>query len=246
VTAVSRLLIPEGRDLPDRAAYEEVYLPPAGPHLRLNFVSSVDGAIEVDGTSGGLGGEADKDAFMAMRAVADVILAGAATVRAENYGPAKLDAAARRRRVERGQAPLPPVAVVSASAGLAPDARLFAEVTDGPRPIVITTERAPVAELEAVADVVACGETTVDVAKAVAALAERGLRRILCEGGAQLSAHLMAAGLVDELCLTFAPQLAGAGRRALSGIWSGAPAALRLESLIEGGGMLLARYGMAR
>lgn len=244
MVANSRLLLPEVRDLPDRSAFEVVYLPAGDRHLRVNFVTSVDGAIEVDGTSEALGGPPDKDAFMAMRAVADVILAGAGTVRAEGYGPAKLDAATRQRRTERGQAPLPPVAVVTASGGLARDSRLFTEATHGPRPIVLTTTAAPVAGLEELADVIACGEDQVDLPVALLSLAERGLRWILCEGGPGLAANLMAAGLVDELCVTIAPQLAGGGHRELSSIWSGEPARLHLETLIEGDGMLVARYRM--
>jgi riboflavin biosynthesis pyrimidine reductase len=242
VQPAGRLLLPEARELADRAAFEEVYRPAGGTQVRVNFVTSLDGAIEIGGTSGALGGATDRHAFMAMRAVADVILAGAGTIRAENYGPVKLDAGARRRRVERNQAPLPAVAVVTGGGGLKHDLRLFAEPTEGPRPIVVTTTSAAVGELEAVAEVIRCGDREVDVVATVEKLAERGLRWVLCEGGPILARRFLAAGLVDELCVTIAPQLAGAGRRSLSELWSGEPDGLHLESLIEGGGSLLARY----
>ncbi|NUS42915.1 MAG: hypothetical protein HOQ24_04405, partial [Mycobacteriaceae bacterium] len=84
------------------------------PWLRLNFVTSIDGAVTMDGTSGGLGTDLDHRVFALLRELADVVLVGAGTVRAENYGGARPDAAQRARRTARGQAPVPVVAVVTA------------------------------------------------------------------------------------------------------------------------------------
>ncbi|MEO6205229.1 MAG: dihydrofolate reductase family protein, partial [Mycobacteriales bacterium] len=73
----------------------------------------------------------------------------------------------------------------------------------------------------------------------LAALYARGLRRVLCEGGPQLFETLLGAGLVDELCLTVAPQLVGSGPRLLDG-----PAAVQMElaSMAEDEGVLLTRW----
>jgi RibD C-terminal domain len=69
------------------------------PRVRLNMITSVDGAATVDGKSAGMGASADKEIFQTLRTLADVILVGAATVRSENYGPADLgdDNSAKRR-----------------------------------------------------------------------------------------------------------------------------------------------------
>jgi riboflavin biosynthesis pyrimidine reductase len=245
---MSRALLPEPAPVPDRAALENLYVLPPRRHLRLNFVTSLDGAIEIDGTSEALGGALDRDAFMAMRAVCDVIVAGAGTVRAENYGPAKLKADAQGRRVGRGQEALPRLAVITASGDLDPAAKLFKDEGGSPV-IVLTTSSGARAhpELASVAEVIECGEMDVDLTRSVEILDERGLSRILCEGGPRLSRQLIAAGLVDELCLTISPTLAGPGTRRLAEVWPVAsPGRLDLLSLLEGDGLLVARYRLPR
>jgi riboflavin biosynthesis pyrimidine reductase len=142
---------------------------------------------------------------------------------------------------------VPPIAVVTAR-GLPDDARLLIE--DGPEPpLVLTTEagaRAATATLRRRAEVVVCGDEQVDPARALDALAERGLPRVLCEGGPRLVTDLMQADLMDELCLTVAPTLAGPERARLTagGAWS-APRDMRLASVCEQDGDLLLRYHRA-
>ncbi|THJ74992.1 pyrimidine reductase family protein [Candidatus Frankia alpina] len=226
---------------------DEAYAYPPGAgqtsYVRANFVSSVDGAAEVGGRSGPLGGDADRRVFQLLRWLSDVVLVGAGTVRHENYGPVIVTPERRDRRRAAGLAAVPPIAVVTATAGLDPGARLFdAEV----RPVVLTCDAAPSAKrqaLAAVAEVVICGDSTVDPASALAALAERGMTRVLAEGGPLLHAQLAGAGLLDELCLTVAPLLAGPGRM---GIVEGPPwpepTTMRLvQALIEDGNLFL-RY----
>lgn len=234
--------LPEPRDLRVPEDFEQAYIHPGSAHLRVNFVSSLDGAVEIKGRSGPLGGPADRAAFKAMRAVADVVMVGAGTARAEGYGPVRLDAAAERRRTGRGQAARPPLAVVTARGNLDPASQLF---SSGDEVIVLTTARvvAERRDLAGVAELVDCGDAHVDLASAVAEMRGRGLGRVLCEGGAQLMRTLLVVGLVDELCLTFSPVLAGSQHVNLAG-----PGPLpeverfRLESLIVGDGMLLTRY----
>ena len=236
-----RQLLPDPCELAGPADLERVYAPPGSEHLRLNFVTALDGAIEIDGRSGPLGGPADRVAFTAMRAVTDVVLVGAGTARAENYGPVRLpDDAVERRRTE-GRATRPPVAVVTAQGHLDPDSRLF---SDGAEVIVLTTDAVVGAGRLAgvAANVVACGAERVEPTLVVAELRRRGLGRILCEGGPRLARDLLGAGLVDELCLTLAPLLGGGGRATITGPGPGAPVALHLSGLIEGDGLLLARY----
>ena len=105
--------------------------PPSGrPWVIATMVTSADGsAVDRSGVSGGLGGAGDRAMFAALRAVADVIIAGAATVVAEDYGPSRPSAAVRRQRIARGQPATPRMAVLTSSLGLDPAQRLFAEAT---------------------------------------------------------------------------------------------------------------------
>ena len=82
----------------------------------------------VDGRSGGLGSDADRQVFGILRELAEVVLVGAGTVRSEGYGGA--------RKPTRGRALPPPIAVVTGSGNLDPGARLFTD-TRVP-PIVLT------------------------------------------------------------------------------------------------------------
>lgn len=238
---VIRRFLPEPAVLDSRQAVEGAYLHPAERHLRINFVASIDGAVEVGGRSGPLGGPADRTAFMAMRAVADVVLVGAGTARAEDYGPVRLAEEVQSRRVARRQSPRPPLAVVTARGQLDPSARMFEADRDV---IVLTTRRVAAArpDLAAVAEVVPCGDEVVDVHLLLDELRARGLGRVLCEGGPSLTRSLFAAGKVDEICLTYSPVLAGTGHAALSDSWTGDPARFELTSLMEGDGMVITRF----
>lgn len=242
-----RRLLPSAGDLVDDAAVEEHYLVVASRHVRANFVTSLDGVVEVEGRSQSLGGAADRTAFMAMRAVADVVLVGAGTVRSENYGPIRLPPEVIARRQSRGQAPLPVLAVISNRGDLDAGARVFGG--EGERPLLLTTKGAASAhpELSSVATVVVCGDQWVDLDLALAELTRSGRGRVLCEGGPTLFRTLLASDLLDELCITFSPWLIGPGHRGLLGDQPLPESArVQLLSLLEGDGMLLARYGRAR
>ncbi|GAB3237135.1 pyrimidine reductase family protein [Glycomyces halotolerans] len=230
-------------DLSDAEVYE-AYEPPEADWLRVNFVSSVDGAAALGGLSGPLSGAADKRVFKVLRARCDVLVAGSGTVLAEGYGPLELSRERVRWRSGRGLPEVPVMAVVSRSARLDPGAPLF---TDAPRkPIVICAANASVdqmASLSEVADVIAVGTGAVDFHAAVKALRERGLRQILCEGGPTVFGDLIAADLVDELDLTVSPLLVGGGSiRVSEGSTSEAARRLRLRHVLEAEGNLILRY----
>ena len=218
--------------------------PPHRPWVAVNMVASIDGAIEVEGRSGALGSPADRAMFHALREMPDVILAGAGTVRAENYGPVNLDANAQARRVARGQKPLPRLAVISGSARLDPTSRLFSDPTQ--RPIVITTESAPanaVAALREVADVLIAGVEKVDLSDAFAQLREQELTTLLCEGGPTLNNQLLADDLVDEWCQTISPILVGGNAaRGAHGPAMGTANNLKLTRVVVDDDVLLLRY----
>lgn len=193
-------------ELVDSAQYYE-----DAPHgVRVNMIVSLDGAAAFDGTVGPLSDPVDLDLLISLRAYADVVLVGAGTVRAEHYGPVRLRPEQLAYRHDRwGLDSAPGVAVVTATGDLPWTSTLF---TDGPRQLVVTTRRVVRArgnEIAKVADIVVGGEDTVDVRDAIAALKDRGLHRILCEGGPILLDELVAHDLVDDMCLTVAPRFAG-------------------------------------
>jgi riboflavin biosynthesis pyrimidine reductase len=182
------------------------------PHLRSNFVTTLDGAVEIDGKSKALSGPADQEIFGKLRMLSDVVLVGAGTVRIEGYNPLRLGAARRAWRVEHGLAENPTLALVSSRLDLDPAAPFLAEAPE--RPIVFTHPASPVEAREAlseVADVIVCGHAGVDLHDVVKTLVERGLPQILTEGGPHLQGALTEADLIDEMCLSLAPILAGPG-----------------------------------
>jgi riboflavin biosynthesis pyrimidine reductase len=223
-----------------------LYAYPAGdrPWLRANMVQSVDGAAAVDGRSGGLSGDADKQVFRTLRSLADVVLVGAGTVRDEHYRPAQLSA--MQPGLRDGRAATPPIAVISGRLDVDLSTSLFTEAPPEARTIVITSQTAPPGRLkqaQGAADVIVAGTGQVDLPAALDALAERGLRRVLTEGGPHLLAQLAAAGRLDELCVTVSPVLgAGDAGRILAGpaLPGGLP--LSLGHVLEDQGFLLCRY----
>jgi riboflavin-specific deaminase-like protein len=219
-----RSLLPEATNQVDLVEMysREVRLPGTRPFVRVNMVTTLDGVIALDGRAGQISGPADRSVFFVLRSLADAVLVGAGTVRAENYGPLKLSEDAQKTRVERGQSPLPRLAVVTQRVDLDFGSRLFAETSR--RPIVIApegTDPGALAAARLVADVVVAGEQTVDLHSALATLGAHGIGHILCEGGPTLNERLVAASLVDEFCLTLSPKLApGAGEGLVRG-WLG-------------------------
>jgi riboflavin biosynthesis pyrimidine reductase len=177
--------------------------------VRANMVQTLDGAGAFHGRTKQITDEADQALLKHLRGHADVVLVGGATVAAERYGPVKLDAAQSAARSAAGYAATPPLAVVTASARLPLDLRIFDPAA--PQPIVFTLAGAAAEhpELADVADVVPVGEDVLDFAQVVSSLADRGLARILCEGGPYLLSRLVERDLVEEMCLTVAPYLAG-------------------------------------
>ncbi|HEU0206178.1 MAG TPA: pyrimidine reductase family protein [Pseudolysinimonas sp.] len=214
-----------------------------GRELRVNFVESIDGAATVEGRSGGLSDAADKRRFELLRRVADAVIVGAGTVRAEGYGPLRVSAASARWRASHGMTEHPVLVVVSRELALDPASRIFTEAPV--RPILITgaaVTAASRARFDGVADVIAVGRESVDLPAALAELRGRGLTGLLCEGGPSLFASLLEVDVVDELCVTIAPRLvAGDAVRIAHGA-TAPPRDMRLVEVLRSGGALLLRY----
>jgi riboflavin biosynthesis pyrimidine reductase len=252
-TAVSmRQLLPEPVEQIDPVtAYDaDIRMPPrpGRPWVLLNMIASADGATAVEGRAGGLGGPADTRVLSLLRNVADVVLVGAGTIRAEGYAPHRPSNTTRARREARGQRPTAAFAVPTASLDLDPSASLFTEAEPQSRTIVFcpaAVDPQRRARLEAVADVVTAGETTVDLGRVFDELWGRGARVVLCEGGPTLNGQLLVEDRIDELCLTISPRLVGgpALRVVSSPLAPAGPVPLRLDRVLEADdGFLFLRY----
>jgi 5-amino-6-(5-phosphoribosylamino)uracil reductase len=248
--AVDRLLPTDGTpaDVADDADLVPLYdFPPDldRPWVKVNFVSSVDGAVSLGGRSGGLSDPNDKKIFRLGRALADVVLVGARTALIERYRGVRPGEVPADLRAKLGLAAVPTIAVVTRSCSLEPHSDLIAKPLVPT--IVFTTDAAPQERRSALADagaqVVVAGDDDVDLTEVVAELDRRALRRVCCEGGPQLFGSLITDGLVDELDLSVAPLLVGgdAGRIA-HGHLPADPTRLRLASVLHADDQLLLRY----
>lgn len=230
----------------DDAALTRLYGRDEGAWLRANFVSSLDGAVEVDGRSAGLSSGLDKRVFALLRMLCDALVVGAGTLRQEGYRGLRLDPARRAWRRANGLPEYPTLVVVSASLDLDPAQGAFA---DAPvRPLVLTHRRAvPPPRLAEAVELLRYGDSGVDLAAGLTELRRRGLRHLLCEGGPQLLGALTRADLVDELCLTVSPLLAGPGADRIStGTRTGPPRRLVLRHVLAADdGSLLLRHTRA-
>ncbi|MEV4432291.1 pyrimidine reductase family protein [Streptomyces sp. NPDC049585] len=217
-----------------------------GAWLRANMVSSLDGAAHHEGRSQPLSSAADMRIFGTLRGLADAVVVGAETVRQEGYRPTRAREAFAARRAALGQGPAPVIAVVSAGLALDFTLPLF---TSPLVPTVVLTGAAAPAERVAAAraagtEVVVAGEgREVDAARVPALLAERGLTRLLTEGGPRLLGQFASAGVLDEMCLSLAPMVAtGTAPRIMAGPPLAVPARFSLESMLEDAGFLFTRY----
>lgn len=226
--AVRVLIDPGGGDGPRELDDDDLasfYEAPRLPWLRVNMVSSVDGAATgTSGKSGSINNAVDKRAFDLLRVLADAVLVGAGTARIEGYGP-----------LDR------PLVVVSRS-GQVPE-----PLRDAPRGSVlmatcsVAAGLAPARDLLGAEQVLVLGSHRVDLGTLRERLVERGLRNLLCEGGPHLLRDLLSADVVDELAATVVPRVVGGlGPRILDGPPIEAP--LSLHGLLESDGTLLARW----
>ncbi|WP_245601959.1 dihydrofolate reductase family protein [Hamadaea tsunoensis] len=210
---------------------------PRTPGVRINFVTSVDGAAAVDGLSTALSSPADKEVFRLLRMTCDALLVGAGTFRQEAYRPLTLDAARREWRVGAGLSAYPRLVVFSNRLDLDPGHPALASAPV--RPLIVTRAAPAGHPLAGVADLVGTEEP-------VAALRQLGLTHLLCEGGPGLTGWLTARDEVDEVCLTLAPLLAGPGAPRLVTGQQHAARGLRLVHALPAEGALLLRYRRSR
>ncbi|MEV0697534.1 pyrimidine reductase family protein [Saccharopolyspora sp. NPDC050389] len=219
------------------------------PWVRVNFVSSLDGAVTVRGSSRGLSAPIDQRVLGLIRDLSDVVLVGVGTAMVEGYRGVKRNEVRAERRQRLGLSEVPPIALVTARASLPPNSPLLTDTLVPP--IVLTCDAAPLSRRTALADagadVVVAGDERVDLRAVLDALDARGLRRIGCEGGPTLFGNLVDEDLVDELCLTLSPLLAsGDAGRIAAGAGVEAPRRMHLRSALHAESLLLLRYARMR
>jgi riboflavin biosynthesis pyrimidine reductase len=209
--------------------------------VRVNMILSLDGAAAFRGLAGPLSNPADHDLLLAMRGYADIVLVGAGTARAERYGPVRLSPAQREERRQRwGITDVPPVAVVTRTGQL--PASLFAERAQRPLLVTIAEVVRTRPELQERVDLLLAGDNEVDLAAAIERLGERGFHRILCEGGPILLDQLIAADLVDEICLTISPTLVGDSTGPRPGALLDSPTRMSLRHAVSRDDYVFLRY----
>ena len=218
--------------------------PPDRPHVVLNMIATLDGRAAVNGRTQALGDEADLATLLELRTLADAVLIGTGTLRAEGYARLLGAPQRRARREAAGRAPDPLAVLLSRGLDLPWDAGLFAAPD---QPVLVYTgarERVP-AGLAAPVEVVRLDPPA--PAAALRDLRRRGVRALLCEGGPTLNRALLADGLVDELFLTLAPVLTGddAEPTIVAGGALPAAVALTLRWVLRHGDELLLRYALA-
>lgn len=249
------------RHVPDEPELVALYAHPSSPDgrtsvVRASMISTIDGASwGTDGRSGSINGDADYRAFRVMRALADIVVVGAGTARTERYTPLAVPRGLAGARAAAGLSPALHTAVVTRSGHL-PDAMVVPPVvpsgrastapSDPEQPYVVTCAagRRHLPASVPAERVLVCGDDDVDLAAALAALATRGLTRVLCEGGPALLGSMFEADLIDELCLTTSPHVLGgpAARPAVTANALADRPAARLAHLLHADGVLLARW----
>jgi riboflavin-specific deaminase-like protein len=214
--------------------------PPAGrPHLALNFAATLDGRASIDGRSGKIGSDTDTAMLVGLRQRFDAVMIGAGTMRVERYGRIITDPAQRELREQLGL-PGDPLMVIIGGLDLPWDASLFTD--GGGRVLIFTTAEGDPPATATPVEVVREPDGRVDLTVAMRHLREEhGVRALLCEGGPRLHSQLWAAGLADELFLTIAPKLVGAGTTILEGALPEV-AELDLAWLLQEESELFARY----
>lgn len=213
------------------------------PFVFVNMIATVDGRATLGGRTQVLGSDADLEMLLELRTLADAVLIGSGTLRAEGYARLVGAPARRERRVATGLAADPVAVLLSRGLDLPWEAGLFAAPE---QPVVIYTgSDADLPATAAPVEVVRLESPTPEAALRHLR-AERGVRALLCEGGPTLNRPLLAAGLVDELFLTLSPQLTG-DDEALAIVAGGMlepPVRVDLQWVLEAGGELFLRYAV--
>ena len=217
---------------------------PGAPYVLLNMIATLDGRAAVGGSTRPLGGPADLEMLLELRVLADAVMVGTGTLRAEGYGRLLRRAERRARRTALGLAADPPAVLVSRELDLPWEAPLFHAAG---QPVLIYTRASEGSVPQTAAPIEVVALDALEPAAVLADLRRRGIAVLLCEGGPTLNSWLLAGGAVDELFLTLASVLSGDDREPtiLGGPGLVPPMHARLEWVLRNGSDLFLRYGLA-
>ena len=206
----------------------------------LNMVTSVDGATALGGGASALNDSDDRALFLALRAVSDVVMMGAQTVRSEKLGPIRMDDEMTRHRLRAGFTEDPLMVILTRSLDLDPGGRIFADPKR--QPLVLTGVDVDQAKLRSIREVAEVRQIeNLDGGAIVNSLGEFGV--ILCEGGPTVNSQLFEADVVDEINLTVSPMVAmGESKRLASGVSLDPPLDMMLDRTLKGDRSLFLRY----
>ena len=214
------------------------------PFVFVNMVSTIDGRAQVSGSTGALGEAADLEMLLELRALADAVLIGTGTLRVEGYARLVGSAQRRARREAAGLMGDPAAVLLSRSLDLPWDAGLF-QAPEQPV-LVYTSAEAEGEPPETAAPVELVRLEDPSPAAMLADLRARGVAALLSEGGPTLNSAMLAAGAVDELFLTIAPQITGepGAIRIVEGDGLAAPVRCRPVWVLRARGELFLRYAL--
>jgi 2,5-diamino-6-(ribosylamino)-4(3H)-pyrimidinone 5'-phosphate reductase len=187
-------------------------MPENRPHVFVNIAASADGKIDTATRRGAtISSPEDWERVDALRAGSDAVMVGGRTLLEEDPRLLVKSASLRAERVRAGKSENPIKVGVVTSADFRPESRFLHE---GNAPVILlTTKRTPPPEIERLqaggAQVLVLGEARVDLRAALGALYERGVRRLMVEGGGTLLGELFRLRLVDEFYLYIAPLILG-------------------------------------
>jgi len=217
---------------PDEVSLRELYPHPPGM-VRLGMICGPHGeAVGKDESSRSLQGPEDRRIIRVLRAAADVVVVGRATALREGYGPIRVrDALAATRSADQASAPL--VAVVTVT-GSVPDG------LDPNNALLVTTRQAPAATLasEWGESLVLAGDMVLSPRDMIDAFANRGLTRVLCEGGPALAGMLLDATIITDYCLTTSPHKGAKSSLRVPVV----PESMKLVHALEGDGFVYRRW----
>jgi 2,5-diamino-6-(ribosylamino)-4(3H)-pyrimidinone 5'-phosphate reductase len=160
-----------------------------------------------------LGSRADRELMDVLRARSDAVVIGAGTLRLDGWAIRVRDPEIRKKRREKGRPPHPLNVVLSTDLDLPASAQFFTHAAT--EKLVITTRSAPKSRIDRfrkLAEVAVLRSKRIRPSAVLELLAERGVRRVLVEGGGELNYSFIEAGLIDEIYITVTPRVIGGAK----------------------------------
>ena len=180
------------------------------PNVIINSAMSADGKIScVERSQVRISGQMYKARVDLLRAESDAVMVGVGTVLADDPSLRVKSADLREARRAKGW-PEDPLRIIADSLARTPS---YARVL-GPGCIVAVTDSAPQERLDRLSskgEIIVCGKGRVDLTELLSRLFDRGIKRLMVEGGATLNWSLLNLGLVDELYVYMGAMLIGGG-----------------------------------